>query len=187
MVKPTRSDYIKVYENKLIPETCNSVINHFQQNALWDTSTFSSNKENTGNEAKVAMNEYWITDKDQYYDVLKNTFKSAVDEYIKLHPRITPTAFTALRMNHYSKGGFMKNHVDNIYRSHGQKYGYPHLTSLLFLNDDYEGGEFLMCDATEKFKLKKGSVIVFPSNFMFDHEVQKVTEGNRYTIMTWIM
>jgi predicted 2-oxoglutarate/Fe(II)-dependent dioxygenase YbiX len=81
----------------------------------------------------------------------------------------------------------MKNHVDNIYRSHGQQYGYPHLTSLLFLNDNYEGGEFVMLDDTYKAKVKQGSVIVFPSNFMYDHEVKKVTKGNRYSVMTWIM
>ena len=34
---------------------------------------------------------------------------------------------------------------------------------------------------------KKGSAVVFPSNFMFPHEVQKVTSGNRYSIMTWIL
>ena len=186
-MKNQREDYIEVYENKLTPETCNAIINFFNQNALWDTSTFSNDKENTGATSKVDMNEYWITNKDQYYDVLSKTFKSAVDKYIKVHTRITPTAYTAFRLNHYAEGGFMKNHVDNIYRSHGQQYGYPHLTSLLFLNDNYEGGEFVMLDDTYKAKVKQGSVIVFPSNFMYDHEVKKVTKGNRYSVMTWIM
>ena len=186
-MKNQRSDFIEVYNDKLIPETCNALIAYFNQNALWDTSTFSSNKENTGTSSKVDMKEYWITDKDQYYDVLKGVFRSAVDEYIKVHTRITPTAYTAFRLNQYAEGGFMKNHVDNIYRSHGQQYGYPHLTSLIFLNDNYEGGEFVMLDETYKPKVKQGSVIVFPSNFMYDHEVKKVTKGNRYSVMTWIM
>ena len=184
-MKNQRSDFIEVYHDKLIPETCNALIAYFNQNALWDTSTFSSNTQNTGTNAKVDMKEYWITDKDQYYDVLKKTFRSAVDEYVKLHPRITPTAYTAFRLNHYSEGGFMKNHVDNIYRSHGQQYGYPHLTSLIFLNDDYEGGEFTLCG--ENLDKDKGSAVVFPSNFMFPHEVKKVTSGVRYSIMTWIL
>ena len=33
----------------------------------------------------------------------------------------------------------------------------------------------------------KGSAVVFPSNFMFPHEVEKVTSGVRYSIMTWIL
>ena len=74
---------------------------------------------------------------------------------------------------------------DNIHHSHGQKQGYPHLTSLIFLNDDYEGGEFTLCG--ESLDKKKGSAVVFPSNFMFPHEVKKVISGIRYSIMTWIL
>ena len=181
-----KTKYIKTYENRLDSKTCNALISYFEQNAMWDTSTFSSNTKNTGNDS-VSMKEYWITPKDQYYDVLKKVFRGCVDEYIKEHTRITPVAYTAFRLNHYTEGGFMRNHVDNIYKSHGQQYGYPHLTSLIFLNDNYEGGEFVMCDETYKPKIKQGSAIVFPSNFMFDHEVKKVTKGNRYSVMTWIM
>jgi len=36
-------------------------------------------------------------------------------------------------------------------------------------------------------KPKKGSVIIFPSNFMFPHYVKKVTKGERYSIITWLM
>ena len=63
-MKNQREDYIEVYENKLTPETCNAIINFFNQNALWDTSTFSNDKENTGATSKVDMKEYWITNKD---------------------------------------------------------------------------------------------------------------------------
>ena len=43
---------------------------YFNQNGLWDTSTFSSNTQNFSINAKVDAKEYWITDR-QYYDVLK--------------------------------------------------------------------------------------------------------------------
>ena len=77
----------------------------------------------------------------------------------------------------------MKEHIDNIHHSHGQKQGYPHLTSLIFLNDDYEG-DLITWEAIDKYKVQ---LVVFPSNFMFPHEVEKVTSGVRYSIMTWIM
>ena len=179
------SDYIRTF-HKLDSVICNDLIQYYKEHGSWSESTFSSNTENTG-KSSVSMNQYWVTPKDKFYNILDKTFKSAVDDYIKEYTRITPVAYTAFRLNHYAEGGFMRNHTDNIYKSHGQQYGYPHLTSLVFLNDNYEGGEFLMCNSTQKFKLKQGSVIVFPSNFMFDHEVAKVTKGNRYTCMTWVM
>ena len=79
----------------------------------------------------------------------------------------------------------MSRHLDNIHHSHGQQYGYPQVSALLFLNDDYEGGEFIV--AKEKYKTKRGSAIIFPSNFMFPHEVKIITKGIRWSIVTWLM
>ena len=89
-------------------------------------------------------------------------------------------------MNRYKEGGFMQSHIDNIHHSHGQKQGYPHLTSLIFLNDDYEGGEFVICGDKYIEKIQ-GSAVVFPSNFMYPHEVKEVTDGKRFSVMTWIL
>ena len=180
------ANYIKIYESKLSKNLCNDIISFYKENAIWKDSTFSSNKENTGS-SSVSMREHWVRPGKKFHNELDKTFKECVHWYTQEYPRITPIAYTAFRINHYGKGGFMRNHVDNIYKSHGQQYGYPHLTSLVFLNDDYEGGDFLMCDQSIRHKLNQGDVIVFPSNFMFDHEVEKVTKGNRYTCMTWVM
>ena len=89
------------------------------------------------------------------------------------------------RINRYSEGGFMSKHCDNIHHSHGQQYGFPQATVLLYLNDDYEGGEFYV--ANKKFEPEKASALIFPSNFMFPHEAKVVTKGTRWSIVTWLM
>ena len=94
---------------------------------------------------------------------------------------------TPFRLNRYSKGGWMQRHIDNIAHSHGQEYGFPHISSLLFLNDNYEGGNFVICDGEFEKKPAQGSCVVFPSNFMYPHEVKEVTKGTRYSVMTWIL
>jgi predicted 2-oxoglutarate/Fe(II)-dependent dioxygenase YbiX len=38
-----------------------------------------------------------------------------------------------------------------------------------------------------KYNLKKGSVLMFPSNFMYPHEILEVTKGTRYSIITWFL
>ena len=92
-----------------------------------------------------------------------------------------------LGMNFVSipEGGLMTEHADNIHHSHGQQYGYPSTSLLLFLNDDYEDGEIVIADTM--YKPEKGSAIIFPSNFMFPHYVNKIAKGTRYSIVTWIM
>ena len=79
----------------------------------------------------------------------------------------------------------MSEHTDNIHHSHKQTYGFPHGSILFFLNDDYEGGEFIIADNI--YKPKKNSSIIFPSNFMFPHSVNRIEEGTRYSIITWLM
>ena len=66
----------------------------------------------------------------------------------------------------------MSRHIDNIHHSHGQEYGYPQVSALLFLNDNYKGGQFIISDVL--YKPEQGSAIIFPSNFMFPHEVKTI-------------
>ena len=170
------SDYIYYYPKVLDSNICNNLINYFDKNAKWTKSTFSTAYVNLWT-SKVSMMEYWIGYKDLYYQDLKKAFEGSVNDYISVHQKIKVQAYTDFRINCYGQGGFMKEHIDNIHYSHGQKQGYPHLTSLIFLNDDYDGGEFYLCG--EPLEKKVGSAVVFPSNFMYPHEVKKVTNGKR--------
>ena len=178
------SDFIYYYPEAINPLLCNTIINYFNANAKWKQSTFSTAYKNTGT-SQVSMMEYWIGFKDSYYQDLKNSFEDSVNDYTSVHKKIKVQAYTDFRINCYGQGGFMKEHIDNIHYSHGQKQGYPHLTSLIFLNDDFDGGEFYLCG--ESLEKKVGSAVVFPSNFMYPHEVKKVTNGKRYSVMTWIL
>jgi len=57
-------------------------------------------------------------------------------------------------------------------------------TVLIYLNDDYEGGEALI-GGTEKFKPKMGTAIVFPHYML--HGAAPLVSGTRYTMRTDVM
>ena len=179
------SDYIFFYPDVMDKKTCEWIINRYDTTAKWQPSTFSTAYKNTGT-SQVAMDEYWIKDSAPYYGTIKESFEYCVNDYISVHDKIKSVEYTNFRINRYKEGGFMQSHIDNIHHSHGQKQGYPHLTSLIFLNDDYEGGEFVLCGDKYIEKIQ-GSAVVFPSNFMYPHEVKEVTEGKRFSVMTWIL
>lgn len=74
----------------------------------------------------------------------------------------------------------------------GQSMG-PHFdgqdgdTSLAFsmvgyINDDYEGGEISFPDHGITVKPKAGSLIIFPSQLPFIHEVKPIKSGTRYMV-----
>ena len=93
--------------------------------------------------------------------------------------------FTPIRFNRYRTGTVMRKHYDHIHSIFdGQHKGIPILSLLGVLNDNYEGGGFFFSD-TYEVPLKAGDILVFPSNFMYPHEVKEVTKGQRYTFVAW--
>ena len=61
--------------------------------------------------------------------------------------------------------------------------GVPIISNLGQLNEDYEGAEFY-CRA-RKIELKTGDILLFPSNFMYPHEVKEAKKGVRYSFVSW--
>jgi Rps23 Pro-64 3,4-dihydroxylase Tpa1-like proline 4-hydroxylase len=83
----------------------------------------------------------------------------------------------------YQKTYHYKFHVDAS-RDHNRI-----LSSVLFLNNDYKGGELCFKNTfdNEEFCIKPtpGMLVVWPSNLLFPHAVKPITEGTRYTIVSW--
>jgi uncharacterized protein (TIGR02466 family) len=118
---------------------------------------------------------------------LQDFFEQCAREYLTT---VTPASFplqeiTRIRFNRYKVGANMKMHHDHIHTIFdGERKGVPILSFLMLLNDNFEGGDFLMFDG-KKLKLSAGDVIVFPSNFMYPHAVTTVTKGTRYSCVSW--
>ena len=179
-------NWIGYYDNIVSNELCDKIIDYCNNVKPLKTSTYSNhNGKVDGSDERVKMDDGTFVNGEQYYNEIKECFMLALRKYCEKHKDVTCQRHTDFRLNKYSEGGFMSRHIDNIHHSHGQQYGFPQLTSLLMLNDNYEGGDFIVAD--NEFKTKKGSAIVFPSNFMFPHEVKKIEKGTRYSIVTWLM
>ena len=94
--------------------------------------------------------------------------------------------YSKVRYNKYSKGQKMAIHCDHIHNLFpSREGGIPKLSCLGALNDNYTGGELVMFTDT-KIKLKQGDLLIFPSNFLYPHEVKPVKKGKRYTYISWV-
>jgi len=81
----------------------------------------------------------------------------------------------------YQEGEFYTEHTDHFLQN-------PRIVSCSFaLNDDFEGGEFGFFDRKIIYKLSKGSALMFPSNFLYPHEIMPITKKIRYSIITWFI
>ena len=58
---------------------------------------------------------------------------------------------------------------------------------ILYLNDDYVGGEITFPHVGNGITVKPeaGSAIFFPSNFVFTHRISEVSSGTRYALPNW--
>ena len=95
------------------------------------------------------------------------------------------SGYNKLRFNRYHKDTQMKLHCDHIHDIFdGERKGVPILSIVGSLNNDYEGGELVFW--TDKVvELKAGEIMIFPSNFLYPHEVRMVTKGTRYSFVSW--
>lgn len=90
-----------------------------------------------------------------------------------------------ISLNHYGKGTEMKYHIDHIYSIFdGNIRGIPVVTILGLLHSDFKGGEFVICN-DHVLPFEPGDIVVFPSLFMYPHEVKPVLEGDRYSFVAW--
>jgi hypothetical protein len=79
----------------------------------------------------------------------------------------------------YQPGSSMAAHQDAYgYIKKDGQFAKPVVTALLYLNDNYIGGEINFPNENIKIKPDTGSMVVFSSNL--DHGVLEIIEGNRY-------
>ena len=90
-----------------------------------------------------------------------------------------------IRCNWYNarEGMFMQPHADRA-NPDGAKHIAPHrdFGSVIYLNDDYEGGELYFTSLDMVVKPKAGTLAAFTGNWYHEHGVIKVDKGLRITM-----
>ena len=96
---------------------------------------------------------------------------------------IEPPQFLRYDINdHYDKHNDSESYVNNRLTRVCER----DISLLVYLNDDYEGGELEFTKLQLTIKPKKGMLITFPSYEDFEHKVHPVTNGVRYNLVSWI-
>jgi hypothetical protein len=81
----------------------------------------------------------------------------------------------------YKQGGEIPDHSD---RDHDYDRNTFDWTALIYLSDDYTGGEIVFSNLGYTIKPKAGSILFFPSDEV--HSAKKVFSGNKYFIFLYI-
>tara|TARA_Y100000004_G_scaffold64448_1_gene72289 strand:- start:3029 stop:3574 length:546 start_codon:yes stop_codon:yes gene_type:complete len=119
-----------------------------------------------------------------YWNYIKIEIQRLYTFYKVKFPKMASFKINQIDLLKYEKGGNYKIHTDHYTDTP------RHLSIIMNLNDEYEGGDLTFFDQKQneikRLKLKKNSIVFFPSNFMYPHGIEQITKGTRYSIVSWL-
>ena len=183
------NDYIVVFEEVITDALCDAILKEFSDETEWQKTVIDSNRvvnNKIRNAETVVISYPHVIEKNPKVRAKldKYIFASAglaIKKYNEKFGKCRIVEDSGYELLRYKEGQFYIEHTDSFKDR-------PRAVSCSFmLNDDYEGGEFAFFNRELVYNLKKGSCIMFPSNFMYPHEIMPVTSGTRYSIITWFI
>ena len=141
--------------------------------------TLSSNRTNQSlalsvaggiNEEMRKLNNKFV---DLTYSALRDyTSRFAIEEQIFFNEGINVLK--------YQTGEEYKAHYDG-----GSASGRT-VSPILYLNDEYTGGEIEFVNFNIKIKPKPGTFLLFPAHYSYAHIAHPVKTGTKYAMVTWL-
>jgi len=112
------------------------------------------------------------------HDEIFQVLKSCIDDY---------AFYWGISINYYEAFNFVKyegpGQQFRIHADHGPAYNTT-VSAVIYLNDDYEGGE-LYFPRLDKlvYKPKVGDIAIFPSNYIYEHASLDMISGTKYCVV----
>lgn len=179
------TSYIRVYKGCLSKKVCNTTIQDFS-NIQWHKADWGSGYQEEKIHQPGEHNRFESYDSTSTIDSIMNTMRECYIKYVESTPFLDGfQGFCQNKFIKYGEGSFITEHADHIHGLFdGERKGIPVLSAVGLLNDNFEGGEFIMCQ-DEKINLSAGDMLIFPSIFLFPHRVEPIKSGIRYSCVTW--
>ena len=185
-MKDLRS-YIVVIKDAMPHSVCDAILAEYGESSEWgDTYTKAGldKKIRSASTILISTEQTISLNSEIRLSLDKNVFESAslaIAKYREAFEWVGGERDTGYELLRYRRGEFYTEHVDEFTDMQRQ------VSCSFSLNDDYQGGEFAFFKNDLKIRAPKGSAIMFPSNFMYPHQILPVTEGVRYSIITWFV
>jgi 2OG-Fe(II) oxygenase superfamily len=178
---------IMLFEN-VFPNSMDYIEKIEEENLNWHQAKVLENQKdgNVNHKARdtdIIILPYYGTDQTGILADFSKDFYSnmlpCLDEYIdNYHAKIS--TFEDPQLLRYGKEQMFDRHIDD------HPLNTRRVSMTYYMNDDYEGGDVSFNRFDLRFKAKKNNLLIFPSNFVYSHEVHPVTDGLRYVVVQWM-
>lgn len=116
----------------------------------------------------------------ELYDMHEEIFrklKTCVDDYGH-YWGVGISSYEAFNFVKYEGAG---THF-RIHADHGPTY-VTTISAVIYLNDNYEGGELWFPRFDLTLKPKQGDIAIFPSTFIYEHASKEMIDGTKYAVV----
>lgn len=191
MYKPIDMDTLKLNQNFkwvveksnfFTQEDCDFFIKYIDEQSERKQGHYTGGVNPTWQDEPVMKDEVCMlnisrTEEQKYLDKFWTAIKIADQMIYKYN--IKGIYDNRLQAHRYDVGDWYNQHSD----FHPiKRFSSVKLTCIVFLNTDYEGGDFTLFDGT-KIEKEVGKLIIHPS--FAGHGVTPITKGNRYSCVCW--
>ena len=176
-------------EKIITEDNCKKLISYMDKHCKTKAEVMGKNNQPQTDTKTRDVLSHWLNPNDYgappYYKIVEDAVIKAMSKYSKHIKFLGRLHLHEINLLKYEKGNFYIKHVDassSLNRT---------ISIIINLNEDYEGGDVLFFNPMtqmvySKADLKTGDMILFPSNFLYPHQVNEVTKGFRYSVVTWL-
>lgn len=186
--KTKLEDYIHIFDDILPESFCEDILNEYVNSKDWTNALVGSGitDQNIRNCDQIMISDSQIIQQNEFKrrtidNQIHEYLISAVEKYKEFHPKLDHQIDTGYQLLRYKENQFYTQHTDSFRQEQRS------VSCSIQLNENYDGGEFAFFDREIMIRTKTGSIIMFPSNFMYPHEIMPVIKGTRYSIITWLV
>ena len=185
--EPNTAGELGIPRNKIIeipnfvtPEGAENMVNYIESYAdLWGDIAFYGSSGMGIHPDDPRLAEYNLPP--MYFDSLRKRFQEAIELVFEKEVKANTS-----HAQKWDVGGFASPHSDNSdHEGHPNAFEINKYVGILYLNNDYEGGELYFPDHDIEFKPAAYSYICFPGGVENIHGVKEITKGVRYTMVSF--
>lgn len=180
------SEHIYIKENTINKETCDEIINYFEENkdkqingGVGPNCKYKPSVKKT---LEICIESPKNEKEYLFYNIINNNFIYHLKEYTnKYNLNINNLLIKGLNIQKYTNNnGYFKSHNDfNIHTTYYRLFSF-----IYYLNDVDEGGETDMYFI--KIKPTIGKLLIFPSDVIYQHEGNIPISNDKYIITGFI-
>jgi hypothetical protein len=115
----------------------------------------------------------------KFVEKFYNSIAAPLDTYFKTYSAQIER-YENPQLLRYGKNQKFHNHIDD------HPFFTRRVSLTFYINDNYEGGDIEFDRFGVRVKSKANQLLVFPSNYVYSHQVHPVESGLRYVVVQWM-